>query len=79
LTPEEVKAAIAQATGDTNIALTLKEKQFVDVVKGVQGFLDEYKDTTDNKAAVIIKALKTQLSKFQDTSTQVAVAQVKVS
>lgn len=79
ITPEEVKAAVAQATGDTNTALTLKEKQFVDVVKGVQGFLDEYKDTTDNKAAVIVKTLKTQLSKFQDSNTRVAVAEVKVS
>lgn len=79
ITPEELKAVVAQATGDSNTALTLKEKQFVDVVKGVQGFLDEYKDTPDNKAAVVIKALKTQLSKFQDSNTRVAVAEVKVS
>ena len=79
ITPEELKAAVAQATGNSNTALTLKEKQFVDVVKGVQGFMDEYKDNPDNKVAVIIKELKTQLNKFQDTQTRVAVAEVKLS
>jgi len=77
VTPQELGLAVEQATGKTNGDLSEKEKQLVEVVKGVQKFIDTYKDTKDNKEAVMIKTLKELASKAQDTNTQVAVATIK--
>ena len=77
VTPQELGLAVDQAVGKTNGNLTEKEKQFVEVVKGVQKFIDTYRDTTNNKEAVMVNNLKELCSKAQDTSTQVAVATIK--
>lgn len=77
VTPQELGLAVEQATGKSNGDLTEKEKQLVEVVKGVQKFMDTYRDTTDNKEAVMVNNLKELCSKAQDTNTQVAVATIK--
>ena len=77
VTPQELGLAVEQATGKINGDLSEKEKQLIEVVKGVQKFIDTYRDTTDNKEAVMIKTLKELASKAQDTNTQVAVATIK--
>jgi len=77
VTQVEAEQAITQATGKTMEELTAKQKQFVQVVKGVREFMETYKNTTDNKEAVMIKELKTTCDKAQDASTQVAVVEAK--
>ena len=77
ITTPEMESALASATGKTSAELSAKEKQFVQLVKGIQVFMDEYKDTNDNKEAVMLKALKTALNAKQDADTQAAVAVVK--
>ena len=77
VTSQELEQAVVQATGKTNGALSEKEKQLVDVVKGIQKFMNTYKDTSDNKEAVMLKELKIALDAKQDTNTQVAVAKIK--
>jgi len=73
VTSQELGQAVEQATGKTNGALSEKEKQLVEVVKGVQKFMDTYK----NDHPVAIAALKELSDKAQDTNTQVAVATIK--
>lgn len=77
ITAPEMEQALASATGKATADLSSKEKQFVQLVKGVQVFMDEYKDTTDNKEAVMLKTLKTALDAKQDVDTQAAVAIIK--
>jgi hypothetical protein len=77
ITAPEMEQALASATDRTSAELTTKEKQFVQLVKGVQVFIDEYKNSTDNRDIVILNALKTALNAKQDADTQAAVAVVK--
>lgn len=77
VTSQEMEQVVAQTVGTTANELSEKEKQLVEVVKGVQKFINTYRDTTDNKEAVMIKTLKELSSKAQDISTQVAVAKIK--
>jgi len=65
ITPEEVKQLIA----GKDVALTDKEKQFVELVKGVQNFLDTFPTDSDK--------LKTELAKVQSADTKTEVAKVK--
>jgi len=75
--PKEMESALASATGKTLEELSAKDKQFIQLVKGVQVFIDEYKGTTDNKEAVMLKHLRIALDAKQDEDTQVAVAVAK--
>jgi len=77
VTSQELGLAVEQATGKSNGDLLEKNKQLVEVVKGVQKFINTYRDTTDNKEAVMINNLKELSSKAQDTQTQIAVATIK--
>lgn len=77
VTPQEMEHALAEATDRTTAELSAKEKQFIQVVKGLQVFMDEYKDTSDNKEAAILKGLKIALNGKQDDDTKAAVAVVK--
>lgn len=77
ITPPEMENALASATGKTLEELSVKDRQFIQLVKGIQVFMDEYKGTTDNKEAVMLKTLKTFLDAKQDADTQAAVAVVK--
>jgi len=72
-----MEQALATATGKTTAELSVKEKQFIQLVKGVQVFMDDHQNTTDNKEAVMIKRLKIAMDAKQDIDTQAAVAVVK--
>lgn len=73
VTSQEVEQVVSQATGKTAAELSEKEKQLIEVVKGVQKFIDTYKD----KEPEAVTSLKELSNKAQDTSTQVAVAKIK--
>ena len=73
ITPEEVKTVVAEAVAIPEDELTEKQLQFIQLVAGVQKFIDTYK----NPEAVV--ELKNIMDKTQDTSTQVAVAEAKAS
>jgi len=76
LTREEVETALTTATGKTKEELSAKEKQFVQLVKGVAEFMKS-QESNGNKDAVI--ALKSIMDKYQDSQTKVAVAAAKVN
>lgn len=72
ITKVEMEQALALATGKTSTELSVKEKQFVQLVKGVQNFMG----TLDGLPATKTN-LKSILSQTQDADTQAAVALVK--
>jgi len=72
LTREEMEKALADATGKTTEELNNKQRQFVQVVKGIQEYM-QLASTKDDE----ILALKAVMDKYQDTSTKVAVATAK--
>ena len=72
ITKPEMEQALATVTGKTKEELSLKEKQFVQLVKGVQEFMDAPRKPEE------AEALKRYLDKHQDRDTQVAVAAAKV-
>jgi len=65
-TLEEVDSAMVEVKGE----VTEKDRQLMQLVKGIQNFLD----TTDNP-----DALKVELDKTQDANTRVAVSVIKTS
>jgi len=73
VTSQDMEQAIAQATGKTADELSEKEKQLVEIVKGVQKFMNTYRD----KSPEILSNMKEAFDKTQDVSTQVAVARIK--
>lgn len=76
LSKEEVETALTTATGKTKEELSAKEKQFVQLVKGVAEFMKS-QESNGNKDAVL--ALKSIMDKYQDSQTKVAVAAAKVN
>jgi len=74
VTPQEMQTALAQATGKTVEELSAKEKQFMQLVKGIDKFIDP----TNGTETGAINALKDCLEKTQDEVTQAAVAVAKV-
>lgn len=84
ITSQEMNAAIAQATGETEETIAAKTKQFTEVVKSVEkfkGILDNTANSSSNtevKVADLILQLKKDMKDIfnstQDTDTQVAVA-----
>jgi len=73
MTPADLEKATAQA----GINLGDKERQLLEVVQGVEIFLDTYKSTTDNKAAVMVKELKTALKTKTNADTKQVIAALK--
>ena len=73
ITPEELQLTVREATGKVNGELSAKQKQFMQVVKGISVFMEKRKDDGDT-----IVALKDVLAKFQDAETEVAVAKAKI-
>jgi hypothetical protein len=71
ITSAEYEQALSQARGETVEELSAKQKQLVQVVQGVQRFINTWKDTG------VTDELKTCLNFTQDTNTQIAVASVK--
>lgn len=79
ITKPGMEQALATATRKSSADLSLKEKQFVQLVRGVQAFTETYKGTTDNSTAVILQTLKRELNGALDKDTQAAVAVVKIT
>ncbi len=73
ITSDEMEKLLAEATGTTQEQLTEKQKQLVQLVQGIQKFMDTYGKTN----AEALTVLKDIFDKTQDTSTQVAVAEIK--
>lgn len=69
ITAPEMEQALATVTGQTEAELSIRDKQFVQLVKGVQDYLDS--DTNGKNA------LKFAMDKHQDIDTRAAVAVVK--
>jgi len=67
ITPEELKQAVAGKDAE----LTDKEKQFVELVKGIQNFINVSPGNSE--------VLKTELSKVQSANTKTEVAKVKAT
>jgi hypothetical protein len=74
MTPEDHEKLLTAATGKTAEELSAKEKQLLQVVKGVKIFLDAKKAEGDN-----VLALREALSTATDDDTKVAVAGVKAT
>jgi hypothetical protein len=73
ITPAEAEQALAEATGRTAEELSTKERQMIQLVKGVQMFLE----ATPERDVEL--RLKQAMDKAQDTDTQIAVATIKKS
>jgi len=71
VTKPEMEQALATATGKTIAELSLKEKQMIQLVKGVQAFIDA--DNPNDTVAT----LKSYMNEAQDKDTQAAVAVIK--
>jgi len=80
ITPQEMQSALGDATGRTTAELSAREKQFTQVVKGVDELKNIYKEQTKTdsnatvKVADLLTAMKTVFDSNQDTDTQQAVA-----
>ena len=72
ITAPEMENALATATGRTEAELSIREKQFVQLVRGVQEYL-EYKGAHNNEH----ETLKAAMNKHQDIDTKAAVAAIK--
>ncbi len=77
ITAPEMEQALISATGKTSAELSAKEKQFFQLVNGIKVFMNNYKNSTDNKDIVVMKALKDAMNAKQDADTQAAVAVIK--
>lgn len=82
ITQVEMEQALATVTGKTTEELSAKQRQFAQLVKGVQEFMDTYRKTPpigEGSAEIVLKDMKAFFNATQDTDTQVAVAEVKKS
>ncbi len=73
ITAPEMESALATATGRTEAELSIRDKQFVQLVKGVQAYIE--KDGGLGQHELV--RLKFAMNKHQDTDTRAAVAVVK--
>lgn len=69
ITKPEMEQALATATGKTTEELSLKEKQMIQIIKGVQAYMD------NNAGNAVL--LKSAMNEAQDKDTQAAVAVIK--
>jgi len=76
VTLTEMEQALASLKGQAADQLSTKDKQFIQVVKGVQEYIDFL--SSDKKNTSGIKKLKGILDKHQDVDTKTAVATAKV-
>ncbi len=67
----EMEQALASATGKTSAELSIQQKQFVQLVRGVQAFMNSGTPTQ------YISQLKIDMNQAQDKDTQAAVAVIK--
>jgi len=73
VTTAEMEQTVAQVTGKTAEELSTKERQMIQLVKGVQEFLNTDVGTTPS----VETTLKRAMDKHQDIDTQEAVAEIK--
>ena len=73
VTAPEMEQALATVKGQTAAELSVKERQFVQLVKGVQAFMDIH----GSDGTALTRELKTIMNEYQDTDTRAAVAVVK--
>lgn len=75
ISKEEYESAMASAGGKTREELTVKQKQFAQLVWGVQEFMDTWETANPE----VVEGMKIVMDKNQDVDTQIAVATVKKS
>lgn len=73
ITKPEMEQALATATGKTTAELSLKEKQMIQLVKGIQAYMN----SLTNASGGSMTQLKAALNSAQDKDTQAAVAVIK--
>lgn len=73
VTKEEMEKTIADIQGKSEAELTERERQFAQLVKGIQVFIDTY------KTEPVVQSLKDNLRAAQDKETEAAVAVVKTT
>ena len=73
ITKPEMEQALATATGKTTEELSVKERQMIQLVKGVQAFMDGPGCADGGVEAALINAMNSA----QDKDTQAAVAVIK--
>lgn len=73
ISPEEMQTTLADATGKTTEELSTKQRQMIQLVKGIQEFMNTYKSINP----VVVDAMKDTFDKTQDSETQAAVAVIK--
>jgi len=71
ITKPEMEQALATATGKTSAKLLSREKQLIQVVRGVQAFINSGQAGSD------VALLKSEMNAAQDKDTQAAVAVIK--
>ena len=71
ITAPEMEQAMATATGKTKEELSVKKKQFAQLIKGVQAFINARSDS------VTSDQIKACMNASQDQDTQAAVAVIK--
>lgn len=74
VTSAELQQTVAEATGSTFEELDEKQTQFVQLVSGVSKFMETLKDSP-----AVLASMKHIFNETQDTETQIAVSEVKLS
>jgi len=72
VTPEDVESLLA----DLNVELSDKDRQLIELIRGVQAFMDA---APSESGDVIIAELKKYLSTAQSTDTKIKVAETKAT
>ena len=72
ITKPEMEQVLASATGKTSAELSTKEKQFTQLIKGVQAFTKTFGNMPD-----VVAGIKNSMDIHQDKDTQAAVAVIK--
>ena len=77
VTQAQLNEALDAATMDLESDVWDKKKQLLQVIQGVQEFINTFKDSEDDTETSMVSALKEMCDKAQDTGTQIAVAAAK--
>jgi hypothetical protein len=72
ITQQEMEQTLSTVTGEATSVLSVKDKQLIQVVKGISNFMDTYKDNDK-----VITDIKLAANGAQDTDTRIAVSVAK--
>lgn len=72
ITQQEMEQTLSTVTGEAVVKLSVKDKQLIQVVRGISDFMDTYKDNDK-----VIADLKLASNGAQDTDTRIAVSVAK--